>query len=155
MNTLIEEYLRARGVRYFRGQHDDEYFFLVDFQADFCLDTSHGRLHVHLEVSGLLRDNVLLSITPDRFYPVGKRDLLTSLSTRWTAGSGGAEAVVHDSSDPALVGITVLDRFRPTSSAGLAYFVDQSIASAIELFEQVTAEVLPSHPGHEALRDAG
>jgi hypothetical protein len=155
MNTLIEEYLRARGVRYFRGQHDDEYFFLVDFQADFCLDTSHGRLHVHLEVSGLLRDNILLSITPDRFYPVGKRDLLTSLSTRWTAGSGGAEAVVHDSSDPALVGITVLDRFRPTSSAGLAYFVDQSIASAIELFEQVTAEVLPSHPGHEALRDAG
>jgi len=155
MNTLIEEYLRARGVRYFRGQHDDEYFFLVDFQADFCLDTSHGRLHVHLEVSGLLRDNILLSITPDRFYPVGKRDLLTSLSTRWTAGSGGAEAVVHDSSDPALVGITVLDRFRPTSSAGLAYFVDQSIASAIELFEQVTAAVLPSHPGHEALRDAG
>ena len=155
MNTLIEEYLRARGVRYFRGQHDDEYFFLVDFQADFCLDTSHGRLHVHLEVSGLLRDNVLLSITPDRFYPVGKRDLLTSLSTRWTAGSGGAEAVVHDSSDPALVGITVLDRFRPTSSAGLAYFVDQSIASAIELFEEVTAEVLPAHPGHEVLRDAG
>jgi len=155
MNTLIEEYLRARGVRYFRGQHDDEYFFLVDFQADFCLDTSHGRLHVHLEVSGLLRDNILLSITPDRFYPVGKRDLLTSLSTRWTAGSGGAEAVVHDSSDPTLVGITVVDRFRPTSTAGLAYFVDQSIASAIELFEEVTAEALPAHPGHEVLRDAG
>jgi hypothetical protein len=48
MNTLIEEYLRARGVRYFRGHHDDEYFFLVDFQSDFCLDASHGRLHVHL-----------------------------------------------------------------------------------------------------------
>ena len=155
MNTLIEEYLRARGVRYFRGHHDDEYFFLVDFQSDFCLDASNGRLHVHLEVSGAARNDVQLSITPDRFYPAAKRDLLTSLATRWTAGSGGAEAVIHDSSDPALVGITVLDRFRPTSSAGLAYFVDQSIASAIELFEQVTAEVLPSHPGHEALRDAG
>ena len=103
----------------------------------------------------MLRDNVLLSITPDRFYPVGKRDLLTSLSTRWTAGSGGAEAVVQDSSDPALVGITISDRFRPHSSAGLAYFVDQSIAAAIELFEQVNAEVLPAGPGHEALRDAG
>lgn len=155
MNTLIEEYLRARGARFFRGHHDDEYFFLVDFLADFCLDSSHGRLHVHLEVSGVLRDNVLLSITPDRFYPAGKRDLLTSLSTRWTAGSGGAEAVVQDSSDPALVGITISDRFRPHSSAGLAYFVDQSIAAAIELFEQVNAEVLPAVPGHEALRDAG
>jgi hypothetical protein len=47
------------------------------------------------------------------------------------------------------------DRFRPRSSAGLAYFVDQSIAAAIELFEQVNAEVLPAGPGHEALRDAG
>ena len=155
MNTLIEEYLRARGVRYFRGHHDDEYFFLVDFMADFSLDSSHGRLHVHLEISGLLRDNVLLSITPDRFYPADKRDLFTSLSTRWTAGSGGAEAVVHDSSDPTLVGITVVDRFRPTSGAGLAYFVDQSIASSIELFEQVTAEVLPAREGPEMLRDAG
>ena len=96
-----------------------------------------------------------MSITPDRFYPVGKRELLTSLSTRWTAGSGGAEAVVHGSSDPALVGITVSDRFRPTSGSGLAYYVDQSIASAIELFEQVTAEVLPAQPGPAALRDAG
>lgn len=155
MNTLIEEYLRARGVRYFRGHHDDEYFFLVDFQSDFCLDASHGRLHVHLEVSGAARDDVQLSITPDRFYSAAKRDLLTSLATRWTAGSGGAEAVVHESSDPALVGITVLDRFRPTSGAGLAYFVDQSIASAIELFEQVTAEALPAHPDPAVLRDAG
>lgn len=155
MNTLIEEYLRARGVRYFRGHHDDEYFFLVDFQSDFCLDASHGRLHVHLEVRGVARDVVHMSITPDRFYPVGKRDLLTSLSTRWTAGSGGAEAVVHDSSDPALVGITVADRFRPTSGAGLAYFADQSIASSIELFEQVNAEVQPAHPGPAVLRDAG
>ena len=155
MNTLIEEYLRARGVRYFRGHHDDEYFFLVDFQSDFFLDASHGRLHVHLEVDGVARDDVRLSITPDRFYPVGKRELLTSLSTRWTAGSGGAEAVVHGSSDPALVGITVSDRFRPTSGSGLAYYVDQSIASAIELFEQVTAEVLPAQPGPAALRDAG
>ena len=68
---------------------------------------------------------------------------------------GGAEAVVGDSSDPALVGITISDRFRPRSSAGLAYFVDQSIAAAIELFEQVNAEVLPAGPGHEALRAAG
>ena len=155
MNTLIEEYLRARGVRYFRGHHDDEYFFLVDFQSGFCLDASNGRLHVHLEVSGAARNDVQLSITPDRFYPAAKRDLLTSLATRWTAGSGGAEAVVHDSSDPALVGITVLDRFRPTSGAGLAYFVDQSIASAIELFEQVNAEALPAHASPAVLRDAG
>jgi hypothetical protein len=31
MNGLIEDYLSTRGVRYFRGHHDDEYFYLVDF----------------------------------------------------------------------------------------------------------------------------
>ena len=152
---MIEEYLRVRGVRYFRGRHDDEYFFLVDFLADFSLESGHGRLHVHLEVSGLSGDTVQLNITPDRFYPANHRGPLSVLAARWTAGSGGAEAVVHDSSDPDLVGISVLDRFRPTSSARLAYFVDQSIAAAIELFAQVTAEVPPAHPRPELLRDAG
>jgi len=155
MNALIEDYLRARGVQYFRGHHDDEYFFLVDFGVEFLVDAGHGRLHVHLSVSGLLRDTVHLSITPDRFYPADDRDRLLSMAARWTANGQGAEAVVHDSSNPALVGISVEDRFRPTDNEGLARCVDQTIASAIELFEQVTVEMMPDRQAPEILRDAG
>jgi len=80
VHPLIKDYLRANGVRYFRGHHDDEYFFLVDFLAD----TGHGRLHVHLAVGGLLRDTVQIGITPDRFYPADTRDRLAGLVARWT-----------------------------------------------------------------------
>ena len=155
MNALIEDYLRARGVRYFRGHHDDEYFFLVDLPVDFHVAAARGRLHVHLGVSGLLRDTVQLSITADRYYRADKRDRLTGMAARWTAHGNGAEAVVHDSCDPALIGIAVHDRFRPADSAGLAGFVDHAIASATELFEQVTVEALPSQQVPKLMRDAG
>ena len=155
MNALIEDYLRAKGVQYFRGHHDDEYFFLIDFGVDFVVDASHGRLHVHLGVSGLLRDTVHLGITPDRYYPADERDRLSGIAARWTANGQGAEAVVHESSNPALVGMSVEDRFRPTDQDGLAACVDQTIASAIELFEQVTVETTPARQSPEILRDAG
>jgi hypothetical protein len=45
MQRQIEDYLRARGVRFFRGHHDDEYFYLVDFLSG----AYRGRLNVHLE----------------------------------------------------------------------------------------------------------
>jgi len=155
MNALIEDYLRARGLQYFRGQHDDEYFFLIDSHVDFFVDVSRGRLHVHLGVGGLLRDTVHLSITPDRFYSADRRDRLAGMAARWTANSQGAEAVVHESSDPALVGISVDDRFRPTDHVALADCVDQTIASAIELFDEVNGEAITRPQAPEILRDAG
>ena len=151
MHPLIKDYLRAKSVRYFRGHRDEEYFFLVDFPVD----AVHGRLHVHLAVSPLLRDTIQISITPDRYYPADTRDRLSGLAARWTADGEGAEAIVHDSCDPSLVGVSVEDFFRPISAAGLAGFVDQTIASAIELFEQVTVETLPSRRANDMLRDAG
>lgn len=36
---LIERYLRTRGSRYFRGQHDGEFFYVAN--------TRPRRLHVH------------------------------------------------------------------------------------------------------------
>jgi hypothetical protein len=151
VHPLIEDYLRANGVRYFRGHHDDEYFFLVDF----LVDAGHGRLHVHLAVGGLLHDTVQIVITPDRYYPADKRDRLAGLAARWTVAGQGAEAVVRDSCDPTLIGISVEDLFRPTSGAGLADLLDQTIASAIQLFEQVSLETLPSSRVSDILRDAG
>ena len=151
MHPFIKDYLRAKSVRYFRGHRDDEYFFLVDSPVV----AVHGRLHVHPAVSSLLRDTVQISITPDRYYPADKRDRLSGLAARWTAGGQGAEAIVHDSCNPSLVGVLVEDFFRPISAAGLAGFVDQTIASAFELFEQVTVETLPSRRATDMLRDAG
>lgn len=132
MNALIEAYLRSTGVRYFRGHHDDEYFFLVDFV--FLVDAHQGRLHVHLEACGPDRDSVQLSITPDRFYPVEDRGRLCGLADRWIGQNPGAEAIVHDSSDPSLVGVSVQSLHRPADAESLACFVDECVASAIELF---------------------
>lgn len=151
MRPLIEDYLLAKSVRYFRGHRDDEYFFLVDSPVG----AVRGRLHVHLAVSGPLRDTVQISINADRYYPADKRDRLSGLAARWTAGGQGAAAIVHDSCDPSLVGVSVEDFFRPISAAGLAGFVDQMIASAFELFEQVAVETLPSRRATDMLRDAG
>ena len=157
MNALIETYLRSTGVRYFRGHHDDEYFFLVDFL--FLVDAHQGRLHVHLEACGtdrdsVHRDSVQLSITPDRFYPVESRGRLAALAARWIGQNPGAEATVHDSSDPGLVGVSIQSLHRPADAESLASFVDDCVASAIELFGAMgqTATCQATAP---PLRDAG
>jgi hypothetical protein len=91
-------------------------------------------LHVHLEACGPERDSVQLSITPDRFYPVEDRGRLCGLADRWIGQNPGAEAIVHDSSDPSLVGVSVQSLHRPADAESLACFVDECVASAIELF---------------------
>jgi hypothetical protein len=156
MNALIEEYLRSTGLRYFRGHHDDEYFFLVDFL--FVADQHHGRLHVHIEAAPLdevrpERDAVQLTITPDRFYPGGKREALTALAARWNSENPGSQAVVHDSCDPTLVGVTVGSMHRPADVAALASFVDESVAAGMELFGRMRQAVATAVAGE--LRDAG
>jgi hypothetical protein len=75
MTELIERYLRSRGARYFRGHHDDEYFFLVDVPAG----ANRGRLHVHLGV-GADRGEVVLVITPDRYYPGARRERIATVA---------------------------------------------------------------------------
>lgn len=147
MNGLIEGYLRSRGVRWFRGHHDDEYFFLVDSYV--------GRLNVHLEVCGAGRDAVLVSVTPDRYYPADKRDRLTELAGRWNGGDAVVLAAVHDSCDPTLVGISAESSNRPVDLAGLTGFVDDSVASAIELLGRVKAAAVPVPQADHGLRDAG
>lgn len=153
MNTLIEEYLRTTGLRYFRGHHDDEYFFLVDFL--FVADSHHGRLHVHLEAAGADRDAVQVSITPDRYYPAEARDRLTALAARWNAEHPGAEAVVRDSCDPALVGAMLLHAERPADADALASFVDEAVSAGIELFGRMRQAVAGLEQSPVGLRDAG
>lgn len=151
MNRLIEDYLRARGVRYFRGHHDDEYFYLVDFVGG----ASRGRLNVHLEVGGAARDAVLVNITPDRYYPASLREHLNGLLSRWNSGASPLEAVTHDSSDPLLMGVTAHGRCQAGAATDLAGFVDAAVGSAIELFGAMPDPAAGTRRTTGVLRDAG
>lgn len=152
MHELIEDYLRSRGVRYFRGHHDDEFFYLVDVGIDFVRGRRAGRLNVHLEVCGPGRDAVRVSVSPARFYPADRRDRLTAAAARWNAGDPCVHAVVHDSCDPALVGVDARITRRPVDGAGVADLVDHAVASSVELFGLMRDAALPEPHG---LRDAG
>ena len=148
MSQLIEDYLRAKGVRYFRGHHDDEYFFLVDVLTAGW----HGRLHVHLE-GGRSRE-VAVSITPGRYFPADRRGRLGELADRWSAGFTGARVVFQPSSDPALVGVLACNLDRPADEEALGEFVDGTVASAVELFVAMMQATETSMPPAR-LRDAG
>ena len=146
MNRLIEDYLRTRGVLYFRGHHDDEYFYLYG--------AYRGRLNVHLEVPAADRNAFLVTIAPDRYYPANRRERLDGLVARWNAGAPAAEAVLHESSDPRLIGAQARLLFRPADAAALAGSVDAAVCSAIELFGTM-ADAAGSAEGRAILRDAG
>jgi hypothetical protein len=147
MKRQIEDYLRARGVRFFRGHHDDEYFFLVDFLSG----AYRGRLNVHLDVCDTEPAAVLVTISPDRYYPVAVAGRLGDLTDRWNAGNPAAEAVVHASSDPSLVGVVARSQIRTADEPALAEAVEAAVAAAAELFGQVAG--LPA--ARAVLRDAG
>lgn len=158
MNKLIEDYLRSRGVRFFRGHHDDEFFYFVDVPVSAVRARRAGRadrLNVHLEVSGPGRDAVRVGISQDRFYPVDRRDRLCAVAARWNAGDPSVRAVVHDSSDPTLVGVGAQITHRPVDMAGLADFVDQAVESSVELFGLMRDVSPPESRSAAVLRDAG
>jgi hypothetical protein len=148
MKREIEEYLRARGVHYFRGHHDDEYFFLVDFVAG----AYRGRLNVHLDVGDAGPDTVAVTISPDRYYSVEKAEQLGAVVDRWNGEDPAVRAVVHGSCDPHLIGVCARSQTRPADMGALAGFVDAAVAAGIDLFGRIAVAATP--PG-TALRDAG
>ncbi len=145
---LIESYLSARGVRYFRGHHDDEVFFLVN--------AYHGRLHVHLEPSGPGGESVAIRVTAERYYPAAERARVTSLAERWSENHLRVGVTVFESSDPRLVGVAVESRCRG-ADAGFGDFADETIQSAIDLFGRLGLAVGQGRPGapDQRLLDAG
>ena len=58
---LVERYLRTRRLRYFRGRHDREFFFI--------LTVGHERLHVHLEIAPGSRDILTVRIDSQLLLP--------------------------------------------------------------------------------------
>src|ERR1700746_2535709 len=94
---LIERYLLARGRRYFRGQHDGEYFFI--------LTVGHTRLHVHIEVPPADQDTVKVRATPAISYPAADRARLMTIADKCNAETRQAQAVVYESCDQTRIGV--------------------------------------------------
>ncbi|MCX2934633.1 hypothetical protein ORI20_30655 [Mycobacterium sp. CVI_P3] len=142
---LIEGYLQSRQVRYFRGHHEDESFFLVS--------AYHGRLHVHLRPSGPGGAAVQISITADRYYPAVRRARVAAMVEQWTSSDRRLAATVFESSDPSLVGVLAGCRYR-AGAGDFGSFVDQAVQSAIDLFGRL--RVLAASPSADTdLLDAG
>lgn len=145
---LIEDYLRSRRMRYFRGHHDDEYFFLIN--------TNFGRVHVHLQPCGESADDeVKISIGAQYYRRVARQAQVEAVVTRWNQTGPWATAMVYRSSDPRLIGIAAHNRCRAADAADLGTVVDQTVQSAIELFGRLRSAVPPDAAVVEPLRDAG
>ncbi len=154
MSELIEDCLRARGVRFFHGHHEREYFFLLDYLDHTEAQPRIGKLHVHLDGGAATGDRITVTVTPDRYLPAAGRHRLSDLARRWGAGGGAAIATAHPSSDPDLVGVVASNCGRPADVAALAALVDSTVSAALDLFEQMQRTVGHAAP-QTGLRDAG
>jgi hypothetical protein len=148
----IERYLRTRRLRYFRGHNDGEYFFIL------TLDDQ--RLHVHLEISRAEPAVLTVRITPSCFFPAAHRERLLNLIANWNAKGRPSTAIVHESSDPARIGVVAENSLlidRSTSYNQLAHFADQTIQSAVELFGELmsAAELTSASAVGNWVPDAG
>ncbi len=147
---LIERYLRTRGRRYFRGQHDREYFFVANAYP--------RRLHVHLGISRWHSDVFTIRVNPACFFPAADGDRLARIADTWNQQSGEVTAVVHGSSDPQRIGVVARSSQRIRDRVGFedfASFVDRTIAAAIDLFGELTPVVELPSTAQPLLRDAG
>lgn len=93
MSDLIADCLRAKGVRYFHGHHDWEYFFLLDYldhlgAGEPSAEFRHGKLHVHLDRGGA-PDEITVTVTPDRYYPAVDRQHLMDAAALWSWAETG------------------------------------------------------------------
>ncbi len=147
--NLIERYLRTRGRRYFRGQHDAEYFFVTSARP--------RRLHVHLEIAPAHDDVLIIRVTPGCFFPATDRPWLTHFADTWNQQNRHVTAIVHGSSDPQRIGVVARRSQwirKSFSFEDFASFVDRTIADATDLFDELSPVVeLPSR-ALPLLRDA-
>ncbi|HTQ22583.1 hypothetical protein [Mycobacterium sp.] len=147
---LIERYLRTRGRRYFRGQHDGEYFFVANAHPH--------RLHVHLGISRWHRDEFTIRVVPACFFPAADDARLANLADTWNEQNREVTAIVHGSSDPQRIGVLARGSKRipdRISFDEFAAFVDRTIAAATDLFSELTpVDELPSAQ-QPLVRDAG
>ena len=130
--NLIERYLCTRGSRYFRGQHDGEFFYVAN--------TRPRRLHVHLGISRWRSDEFTIQVTPGCFFPAADGAALADLADTWNQCNRDAIVTVRGSSDPQRLGVVVRSSRRirePITFDEFATFIDHTIAAAIEFFAEL------------------
>ncbi|MBW0015559.1 hypothetical protein [Mycobacterium sp.] len=151
---LIEQYLRTRGSRYFRGAHDGEYFYVAK--------TRPRRLYVHLEVSPehRLQDGPRLTIrvAPACFFPAADRPWLIEFADAWNERDREVTAIVHASCDPQRIGVVARrsESIREdVSFDDFASLADRAIADAIDLFGRLAPDTELRPTARPLLRAAG
>ena len=146
---LIERYLRTRGRRYFRGQHDGEYFFVANAHP--------RRLHVHLGISRWQRDVFSIEVAPACYFPAADDPRLERLADTWNQQNREVTAIVHGSSDPQRVGVCARGSLRirdQISFEDFASFVDGTMAAAIDLFSELTSATEMPSAAESLVQDA-
>jgi hypothetical protein len=147
---LIERYLCTRGSRYFRGQHDGEYFYVAN--------TRPRRLHVHLGISRWHRDEFTIQVTPGCFFPAAAGAELADLADSWNEEHGDIVVTVRGSSDPQRIGVVARNSRKirePVDFDDFATFVDHTIAAAIEFFAELDLGVECPSSVEPLVLDAG
>ncbi len=146
---LIECYLRSRGRRYFRGQHDGAFFFVAKALP--------RPLHVHLEISPAHRDVVTIRVDPTCFFPEADRTQLAQIAETWNQRNRDVTAIVHGSSDPQRIGVVAQQAWivHHVCFEDFASAVDRTIAAAIDLFAALTPVAELPSTAQPLLLDAG
>ncbi|OBF47855.1 hypothetical protein A5787_09930 [Mycobacterium sp. 852002-50816_SCH5313054-b] len=148
--NLIERYLSTSGLRFLRGEHDGEYFCVVNADS--------GRLHVHLGISPSFGDMLTIGVAPASSFRAADRPWLTRLADTWNKRNRKVTAIVHGCSDPQRVGLVARgSRWIQDSISfeDFASFIDRTIAEAVDLFAEATVVVELPSAAQPMLRDAG
>ena len=147
---LTERYLRSRGIRYFRGQHDGECFFVSNADG--------RRLHVHLGISRWCSDVFTIRVTPVCFFPAADSARLAELADAWNQQNREVTVIVHGSSDPQRIGIFARSSQRIRDRIHFeefGCFVDGAIAGAIDFFSRLAPAADSTSTAQPLLRDVG
>lgn len=146
---LIERYLRSRGRRYFRGQHDGAFFFVAK--------AFPRALHVHLEISQAHRDVFTIRVEPTCYFPAADRARLAQIAETWNRRNRDVAVIVHGSSDPQRVGVVVQQAWivYHVCFEDFASSLDRTIAAAIDLFAALTPVAELPSTAQPLLLDAG
>jgi hypothetical protein len=147
---LVERYLRSRGVRYFRGQHDGECFFVTN--------AGGRRLHVHLGISRWRSDVFTIRVAPACFFPAADSAGLARLAEDWNQHRPEVTAIVHGSSDPQRIGVFARGSQRIRDRIPFdefACYVDRAIAAAIDFFTGLAPVDELTSTAQPLVQDAG
>lgn len=151
--NLVERYLSTCGLRFLRGDHDGEYFCVVNA----CFGALPRRLNVHLNVSPSYDDMLVIRVTSAQTFPVADRPRLTHVADAWNQQNRGVTAIVHGPADSQRIGVSARSSQwirEDISFEEFASFVNRTIAASIDLFVELTPVVELPSTAQPVLRNA-